>query len=225
MKYILTLFLFVNLGFSQVNSFDVPNYKKIKRTINKSKTSLYYNHLLKKFNNINNKSMTLKEKRHLYYGYIFQKNYKPFGFNKYRDSLNLYSRKSLTKINLKKALMFSEYILSENPFDLKTLAYKVYLHKKNKDKIGLSITKNQIKIINDAILSSGNGRTKETAYYIIYRDHKEAFLKYRKLKPSGFYKTIDKYRIEYLNVAKNDQGVRDMFFNVSAFKINLKSKR
>jgi hypothetical protein len=226
MRRLLLLLIIFNISscFSQLNSFEKPNYKKIRKSIRKKKSDYNYYKLFKKFNNLNS-NMTLKEKRYLYYGYVFQKNYEPFGFTKYRDSLNLYASKKTTKNNLTKMILFSEYILSKNPFNIEVLTYKAYLHKKNRDDIGYKRIKKQLKIIFDAILSSGNGRTKEAAYHIIYRTHKKAILKHKKLKFNGIRKTIDKYRIEYLNVGKNDFGIRGVYFNVSAFKINLKSKK
>ena len=226
MRYIFIFFLYftLNFSFSQTYNFEKPNYKRIKKEIKKRRSDFYYYNLFKKFTSTHSK-MTLKEKRHLYYGYVFQKKYQPFGFSKYRDSLNIYAHKRLTKKSISKMLIFSEFILSKNPFDIEVLTYKAYLHKKMKDDIGYKITKKQLKIIYDAILSSGNGKSKNTAYHVIYRNHKTDILKYEKLEFNGFRKTIDKYRIEYLNVKKNNFGIRGVYFNVSAFKINLKSKR
>jgi len=225
MKYIL-IFIFLSSfysGFSQNRNFERPNYKKIKKAVKKRKSDFNYSKLFKKFSSPYY-NMSLKEKRFLYFGYIYQKNYSPFGFSKYSDSLNLYARKPLTKITLRKMIVFSEFILSKNPFNIEVLIYKSYLQRKNKDNVGYSLTKKQLNIIYDAIKSTGNGLTKKQAYHIIYRDHKKEFLKYLKLKHKGINKTIDKYRVEYLNVEKNKNNIRGIYFNVSAFKINLKSK-
>jgi len=226
MRYIFIIFIIFNFtsSFSQKKSFEKPNYKRIRKSVHKRKSEFNYYKLFKKFNSLN-RNMTLKEKRYLYYGYVYQKNYQPFGFSKYKDSLNSYARKRITKTSLNKMLVFAEHILSKNPFNIEVLTYKAYLYKKNRDDIGYALTKKQISIIKDAILSSGNGRTKETAFHVIFRPHKEVILKHKKLKFNGIRKTIDKYRIEYLNVTKNNYGVRGIYFNVSAFKINLKSKR
>lgn len=226
MRHLLLLLFILNISvsYSQLNSFEKPNYKKIRKSVRKKKSDYNYYKLFKKFNNLNS-TMTLKEKRYLYYGYVFQKNYEPFGFTKYRDSLNLYARKRGTTNHLSKMILFTEYILSKNPFDIEVLTYKAYLHKKDRDDLGYKLTKKQLKIIFDALLSSGNGRTKESAYHIIYRAHKKALLKHNNLKFNGIKRTIDKYRIEYLNVAKNKFGIRGVYFDVSAFKINLKSKK
>ncbi len=227
MKYIIVILVFLfnlNSTLAQNKAFKKPNYKKIKREVAKNKSDFYYPKLFKKFSSVSS-NLTIEEKRFLYYGYIYQKKYSPFGFSKYSDSLNTNARKPLTKETLKKMLFFSERILSKNPFNLKVLTYKAYLDRKNKDDVGYAITKKQINIIFDAIKSTGNGRSKETAFHIIFRDHKHDLLKHFKLKYNGIHKTIDKYRIEYLNVVKNKKRIRGVYFNVSAFKINLKSKR
>ncbi len=214
---------FINTSFSQQTS-KKPNYKRIKKNIKKKNSNLYYYALFKKFNNTN-RAMTLEEKRHLYFGYIFQKEYAPFGFNKYKDSLNLYARKKLTKKTITKMLFFIEYILSKKPFDLKVLKYQAYLYKKSKNNIGYATTKKKIMLVKDAILSTGNGRSSETAYHVIYRDHELDIFKLLKIKFNGTRKTIDKFRIERLYAKPNNQNIKGLFFNVKAFKLNLKSKK
>ncbi len=221
--FILISFFMTFSVFSQTEHYDKPNYKKIKRAVKKKKSDFYYHKLFKKFSNPNSK-MTLEEKRFLYYGYIYQKRYKPFGYSKYRDSLNIYAKKQLTKESIQKMIYFSDNILSSNPFNIEVLTYKSYLHRKAKDATGYQLAKKQLNIIFDVILSSGNGKSKATAYHIIYREHKTDILKHLKLKFNGIRKTIEKFRIEYLNVTKNKYGIRGVYFNVKAFKIDLKSK-
>lgn len=217
-------FIFSIAMYSQKVSFEKPNYKKIKRVINKKKSPLYYTRLYKKYTNINSK-MTLKEKRHLYYGFIFQKRYDPFGINKYHDSLRLYAHKKHTKKSIQKMLFFSKHILQKNPFNIEVITYKASLLRKTNNKDALKIAKKQLQIIYDAINSSGDGLTSKTAYHVIFRKHKSDFLKHKNLKFNGFKKTIDKFRVEYLNVTENKKNIRGIYFNVSAFKINLKSKK
>ncbi len=210
--------------FLQHDNTEKPNYSRIKRNIKKTKSDLNYSLLFKKYNNAQS-TMTLKEKRHLYYGFIYQTSYKPFNTSKYRDSLTVYSKGKITKNNIDKLLFFSNHALQENPFNIEVLIYKAYLYKKNKNFEGFKITKNKLNIIYSAISSSGDGLSKSTAYHVIYRNHKMNFLKHKKLTFNGIRKTIDKHRIEYLNVKQNKQKIRGLYFNVKAFQMNLKSKR
>jgi len=52
------------------------NYKKIEKNILKKKSPFFYTHLLKRFTD-GDTLFNLDEKRHLYYGYIFQPEYNP----------------------------------------------------------------------------------------------------------------------------------------------------
>ena len=222
--FFILFFLLVPPIHSQKDTFKKPNYKRIKRNVKKKSSDLNYVVLYKKFTSLHSK-MTLEEKRHLYYGFVFQKKYNPFGFSKYHDSLRLYTRKKDLKKNIPKMLVFSEHILSKNPFNIEVLTYKAYLLRKNNDMEAYKITKKQIRIIYDAIKSSGDGLSKKSAFHVIFRNHKSDLLKHKNLKFNGTRKTIDKYRVEYLNVEQNKNKIRGLYFNVSAFKINLKSKR
>ena len=221
--FFILFFLLVYPIHSQNSTFKEPNYKRIKRNIKKKNSELNYTVLYKKFTSLQSK-MTLEEKRHLYYGFIFQKKYNPFGFSKYHDSLRLYTHKKHSKKSISKMLAFSDRILSENPFNIEVLTYKVYLLRKNNDIEASKIAKKQIRIIYDAIKSSGDGLSKKSAFHVIFGNHKSDLLKHKKLKFNGIRKTIDKYRVEYLNVEQNKNKIRGLYFNVSAFKINLKSK-
>lgn len=99
--FFILFFLLVPPIHSQKDTFKKPNYKRIKRNVKKKSSDLNYVVLYKKFTSLRSK-MTLEEKRHLYYGFVFQKKYNPFGFSKYHDSLRLYTRKKdLKKIFLK----------------------------------------------------------------------------------------------------------------------------
>ena len=226
MKYIVLFIslLFFSTSFSQKNTFEKPNYKKIKRNINKKRSNFNYTTLYNKYYTLKSK-MSLEEKRHLYFGYIFQKEYNPFGISKYKDNLNKLARQKITKSNIYTLLKLTEQILRKNPFDLEVLKYRSYLHKKDNNQLGLAQTKKQIKIIKDAILSTGNGLSRKTAYHVIFREHKTEMLKFKKLKFSGVKNTVEKFKIEYLSVAKNPQNINGLFFNVSAFKMDLKNRR
>jgi len=75
MKYLFYFLLIfsVQVSFSQAKKYEKPNYKRIKKEVHKKKSDFYYDKLLKKYNHAS-RYLSLKEKRHLYYGFVFQKN-------------------------------------------------------------------------------------------------------------------------------------------------------
>ena len=66
-KLILVFFFFLtSLSYSQDWNFEKPNYNKIEKNIKIKNSNLFYESLLDRFQNADS-TMTLEEKRHLYY--------------------------------------------------------------------------------------------------------------------------------------------------------------
>ncbi len=128
--------LISGMVFSQNDLAKKPNYKKIEKEISREKSELFYPKLLQRFS-ISDSTMTLKEKRYLYYGYSFQENYSPYGHSGFGDSLKTvlqlekHSEKELNKI-----LRLSDSILAKNPFDLRVINYQLYALQKQNNTAG-----------------------------------------------------------------------------------------
>ena len=74
---LLLLFILLSFAsFAQDWEFERPDYKKIETNIKNDKSNLLYDLLMAKFQE-GDSTMSLEEKRHLYYGYTFQKNITP----------------------------------------------------------------------------------------------------------------------------------------------------
>src|SRR5690242_4415478 len=94
MKKIILLFFLVEsiAGFSQNHKWESPDYKKIEKDIADKESNLYYPKLLDRYLR-SDTTMTLEEKRYVYYGYTFQSGYSPYGSSNYMDSLRPIVRK------------------------------------------------------------------------------------------------------------------------------------
>ena len=104
MKKLLTLVLTILsfTAYSQELKFEKPNYNKIEKEIEKKSSSYYYEKLKEKFNS-SDSTMTLEEKRHLYYGFSFQKEYSSSYHNKANDSLmNILNKEDYSTDDFKK---------------------------------------------------------------------------------------------------------------------------
>lgn len=215
MKSILLLsIVFYSLhSFSQNSKFEAPNYKKIEKSIQKNTTNLFYDSLMTRFQKADS-TMTLEEKRHLYYGFSFQPEYTPYPSSDYDDSLSALLRKeTLSDLEFQKILEFGDSILLKNPFNLKTFIYQLYALDHFEDTTAFNNKITQYRIIIDALLSSGNGKTKKNAYYVIYIGHEYELLSVLDLEFDGSQSLID--QCDYLTVKKNEQGIEGLYFDIS----------
>lgn len=160
-------------------------------------------------------TLTMEEKRHLYYGFIFQKEYSPFEYTKYRDSLIKYSKKKIfNKKNLYRIIVNTNKVLRVNPFDLSALKFQVFAFKVLKLESDIEYKKEKIRIIEDAMLSSGDGLQKSSAYYVINTSHE-----YELIDMIG-YEYANKRRVsapnhQYLNILENNQNIKGLYFDVT----------
>jgi hypothetical protein len=210
---VITILLVSMTVFSQNIEFEKPDYKKIEKEISQEKSYYYYPKLLKKYIT-SDTTMTLKEKRYLYYGYSFQDSYSPYGHSDFNDSLRtVLNKEKHNNEELLKIIELSDSLLVENPFDLRAINYQLYAYDKLGKKIEFDKRINQMRIIVDAILSSGDGLKKKTAFYVIYISHEYDLLNILGFEFGGEQSLIEHY--DYLKVAKNSQKIKGFYFDVS----------
>ena len=213
-KFILCTFFFIcTYAFSQNQSIKKPNYKEIKAKTAQKSSHFYFPKLMEKFKNADT-TMTLNEKRHLYYGFIHQENYSPYTRSDHNDSLRvILKKKNYNDNDLKQIMKHSDSLLVHNPFNLNAINYKLYAEKQMKDSISILKDYTKMRIITDAILSSGDGLTKETAFFVISPTHENSILRLLGYKFSGNQRLIDHY--DYLTISKNENEIDGIYFDIS----------
>lgn len=163
MKALLTLaFLIVALsGIAQVN-FVTVNYDSVEAATTNPEKDTHYPKLLLRFNKFDT-SLTLDDYRFLYYGFAFEDGYAPYQDNGTSEIMPLVNERKYDK-----ALDVCDKILSTNPVSITTNFYKgfVLMNMAENDSSRRYAARAR-KLIN-AILSSGNGLTCETAFKVIY---------------------------------------------------------
>ncbi|WP_452223776.1 DUF4919 domain-containing protein [Lacinutrix chionoecetis] len=216
MKYFfITLFLVAGLNsFGQDEiEFKAPDYKKIEKTISKKKSDLFYKKLMKRFLDADS-TMSLVEKRHLYYGFTFNEKYSPYSRSEFTDSLRtILNKPKLEETDFKNIIKFSNEIFKENPFDIRTYNYVMYAYDElgNKPELEKAIIK--VNMIVDALLSSGDGISKKTAFYVIYTTHEYDLISILGFKFGGMQSLIEHY--DRLTLAENEYGFESFYFDVS----------
>jgi hypothetical protein len=208
-----TLLAFCLTAYPQDFIPEKPDYNKIEKNIKSKKSGFYYPVLFQRYIN-SDSTFTIEEKRHLYYGFTFQPQYAPYDISEYRDSVRaIYDETELADTDYNELLRYSDSLLAGNPFDLRAMDTKlfVYDHQANE----AEFMKNMIKMnsIYDAILSSGDGTTMETAFYVIATTHEYDLLRILGLNFGGEQSLIDHY--DYLKLLENEYGLNGLYFDVS----------
>jgi hypothetical protein len=205
--------LFSCLCFGQDENIK-PDYKKIEKAIKKENTPLFYDTLFSRFLR-GDTTMTVEEKQHLYFGYQFKENYSPYGDSDYSDSLKeLYKKDKLTETDYKLGLRFIDSVLKNEPFNMRKLNIGSKWLMKTGDTLKSGTFSNRINIIFDAILSTGDGKTPETAYYVIAVSHEYDVLSVLDFEFGGEQSLIG--HNDYLKVKKNDYGIEGLYFDITA---------
>jgi hypothetical protein len=215
MKKILLFVLFINWIhlYSQETKIEAPDYKKIESEIKEKTSEFYYPKLVDKFNAADT-TMTLKEKRHLYYGFTFQKKYSPYSISKQSEKLRpLIAKEKLSNKDYEEIIKLSDLILNDNPFDLRTLNYKTHCLKQLNKETELEKVIIKMNIIMDALMSSGDGISKETAFYVINTSNEYDLLNMLGFSFGGEQSLIEHY--DYLKLDENQYNIPGFYFDVS----------
>ena len=210
---IIILFFIGQVSYSQDWDFEKPDYSKIEKNIKDKKSNLYYESLMNRFSKADS-TLSLNEKRHLYYGYTFQESYSPYGRSTYEDSLrNVLQEENLAHVDFEKIIAFGDKILRSNPFNLDALNYQLFAFEQTKDQEAFQKKLTQLRTIVDVLMSSGNGKTKEDAFYVIDTSHEYNLLSILGFQFGGSQHLIEHY--DYLSVAENNQDIEGFYFDVT----------
>ncbi len=157
----------------------------------------------------------MEEKRHLYYGYAFQDKYSPYNLSMYSDSIRPYLQKdTLTEADCGEVIRLSKLLLDENPFDLRALNYLAYCYGRLNDPVSEFQYGNRITLVLDAIMSSGDGLTEETAFSVIFVSHEYDLLNALDFTFGG-QQSLTKNGYDYLALEPNRFGIEGFYFEIS----------
>lgn len=213
--------LFTNTIFSQEVNLEKINYKKIEKEVIDKESELYYPKLVEKFNK-GDTTMTLKEKRHLYYGFITQKEYSAYNSSVFNDSLrSVLNNKMLFVDDYKRIIKYSDLILKSFPFDISVMSYKLFAYNNLENEKEYFKTLAKANIIIDAILSTGNGINKKSPIYVIKVSNEYDILGVLGYQFGGSQSLIG--NCDYLELAENENNIEGLYFDISASLDSLKN--
>ena len=139
-----------------------PDYKQIKNEINLKRSEFYYPELLRRFEEADT-TLSLEQLRHFYYGAATMPEYNPY------FSLLHELNEALEKGDLQKADSIIDRQLAVDPANLQFYEHKMMLKTKQfgRDSKEADDAFFQVFMLSSAILSSGDGLSKESAIHVI----------------------------------------------------------
>ncbi len=206
--------LFSITAFSQTENFIKPDYEQIEKNVTNKKSPYYFFALYDRYERADS-TMTIEEKRHLYYGYSFQPSYSPYSVSDSQDELYeiLRSEKTDTK-TMENLIKVSEKVLSNYPFSIRIKEYRMYAFKQLGKLKEAKIEEIQANAIIDAILSTGDGTSKESCFYVINTTNEYEILDILGFRFGGEQKLIEQ-KYDYLTLAENSYNFDGFYFDVT----------
>ena len=112
-------------------------------------------------------------------------------------------------------LQFADALLTDDPFNMRALSAKllVYAQKNNVDAYKKTAQKGTS--CSEAIVSSGDGMSKSTPYYVIKVSHEYDLLGFLGFRFGGQDKIEKNCNCNSLTLAPNRFGVDKLYFNIS----------
>jgi hypothetical protein len=225
MKQILA-FVFLMITFLNVNSqfllYEKPDYTVIKKEIEDSSSVFYYPKLMSRLV-VYDTTLTNADYRHLYFGYIFQKEYQPYWRSPDEEELlKYYKRENIGEKDYDEIIKLATHSINELPFDLRQMNYLAYIyHLKGNEEMSKKVA-SRFQGSFGAILSSGDGKTCESAFHVISISHEYVFLNLYHFSMNSQELTSD--YCDYLILEKDPRNIKGVYFDVKKlFEHNLEN--
>jgi hypothetical protein len=200
---------------AQEEFFDAPDFKQIERNTKEPASSFYYPNLMKKYMEGDTK-LTLNEGRHLYFGYVFQQGYEPTDTSSYNNLLAQTLAKGVfTPADYNDILQYSSALLLEDPFNLRALNAMLLVYAQQNDTEEYKRLAQKRKVVQDAIVSTGDGMSDNTPFYVIKVAHEYDILPFLGYSFGGNDKILSTKKINYLTLSENRFGVEKVYFNIA----------
>jgi hypothetical protein len=195
--------------------FKAPDFAQIERNVREQVSSYYYPNLMKKYQS-GATNMTPEEGRHLYFGYVYQPGYVPTDTSEFNGKLAaILSKKSFIAEDYATILRYSDALLQEDPFNLRALNAKLLVYAQQNNTEEYKKVAQQRRIVQDAIVGTGDGMSDKTPFYVIKVAHEYDILPFLGFNFGGEDKILKNLKVNYLSLGENRFGVERVYFNIS----------
>lgn len=218
MKKLVMIFAIAAFGiaaYAQDAFFSAPNYTEIEKNIKNSNSSYYYPNLMERYMK-GDSTITPEEGRHLYFGYVYQPTYVPSDTSSYNNQLaQVLSKPSFSTSDYNNILQYADALLLEDPFNLRALNAKLLVFAQQNNVSEYKSVAQKRKIVQDAIVSTGDGMSDKTPFYVIKVAHEYDILPFLGYKFGGEDKIVKNKKVNYLSLGKNRFEVERVYFDIS----------
>ncbi len=218
MKRTILLALFATTFFAveaQDDFFEAPDFKAIKHNVTEPSSPYFYPRLLQKYL-LAETELNLEESRHLYFGFIYQPEYVPVDTSAYNSLLaETISKPSFSETDHGRVLQYSDALLQEDPFNLRALNAKLLVYAQQDDSEAYKRVMRQRKAVQDAIISTGDGISDKTPFYVIKVAHEYDLLPFLGYTFGGEDRMMRNRKVNYLTLSTNRFGIERLYFNIS----------
>lgn len=215
MKKILTLLAFLMVsGTTFAQQTTAPDYALIKKNITDKTSDYYYPNLVARYTAADT-SMTLEQRRHLYYGTatINTKTDRNASTEALRKMSELLMKPEPSRDDLEAVLDYTTTILAYDPYSITIKQYRQYCLRELGYYKQAIAERAQTEIIVDAILSSGDGSTVDNTIHVVSQETEFEIVHLLGFEPEG-----DEYatngQVDYITLGKNAYGKPGLYFEV-----------
>jgi hypothetical protein len=202
--------------YAQEDFFTPPDFRQIERNIQNPASSFFYPKLMERYL-AGDSTLTADEGKHLYFGYVFQPAYVPADDSRYNQRLaSVLSRTSLTETDFREILEIAQALLQEDPFNLRALNAVLLVLAQGNNVAEYKKIARQRHIVQDAIVSTGDGMSETTPFFVIRVAHEYDMLPFLGFRFGGEDRRLRGGRMNFLSLAENRFGVERLYFDTSA---------
>jgi hypothetical protein len=215
MKKLITLMALLILSVAGAQETSSPDYTAIEKNIKDKNSPYYYKKLTERYNRADT-TLTLNERRHLYYGFAF--------VPAKMDESMIRATEQQLKVALHKAdpsqadledvVKYCGVLLEAFPFSITLKEYRTYCLKQLGRYDEAAAEKAQTEMAIDAMLSSGDGKTLATCIHVVDPGNE-----YELVALMGFTALDDEYMVnnkyDYLTLDKNAYSLPGLYFDAS----------
>ena len=200
-------------------AFNAPDYKQIKKAVNIKGGEFYYPELLRRFEAADT-TLTREQAYYFYYGTATLPDHNPYKFENYEAVSKALSGDNITEENWRKAAEAIEKQLQSDPTNLrfhvyKQMAYSYVYGKESREYLDAVF---QVNKLLSAIMSTGDGRTMESAFHVISVTDEYGFMDILgvSLKSQSLLNNKGQ-SYDLMELKENSYGLKSLYFNVSSF--------
>ena len=198
-------------------AFNTPDYKEIEKAINDNNSEFYYPELLRRFEAADT-TLTSEQAYYFYYGTATRPDYNPYKLNNYKEMNEALSGDKVTEENRRKAAQVIERELQTDPTNLRFHFYKqmVYSNLYGHESQEYLDAVFQVRTLLSAIMTSGDGRSKETAFHVISVTDEYGVMDILGVSLKMQSMIHDKSQsYDLMELKENEYGLESLYFNIT----------